>query len=1608
MDDKQISAVLLIVIAITMTQVTFNDNYKIRVYGDTTKYLSLIDGHWSIVATETNNLFRGTTKLGKSSTNRLTVTDYNYDTNITTITRQLTYRNVGDDPTIIDTYTFYGNTSDIEDVPISHTVDIYNATGLIYEYLVEDLSYDGDTVKDIESPQEFGNNIKISYDDDYYYSKIYKYLLETKGKLIVRYRINSDYESYNMRVYDPPKNDWVKLVEINNGLFEDYIEYEITNPMSSDLKTTTKNKQNFDWYYIINKGNVSSDRFEICEPYTYDTPIYEEQEYDCSVNSTKTTCYKSIISSYEQHESCEWKVFNPTDYNFKSKNTYKVRHYINHDIAYGDDSREIDGIIQMAGNDYSEYAWWNSSWTYKKEIQINNTDLEASNYSLLLNITYSSNMQSNFSDIRFANGTETGELSYWIENYVDSSYADVWVKIPELGNTTNTTIYMYYGNSEVESESNFDNTFLKYFDDTDNILWWNFDTGTGTTITDLSGSGNSGTMQGDTSWVGLEGGQWDSRSDVKFSTGDSVNFLNTLSSDNNVIYTSNPVLSQKTAGTIEFWIKPDSINSPSEQWIIAEGGTGTGSTNAIVCRFIGDELQFILNTGISVTTTDANFANDIWYYITIVWDSTDMKLYVNDVEKASYGSSASTAEHLYCMGLGDGYGWSAIQQGFKGDIDNYKIYTRRLDRNEITSHFEFRKYLSTEPTYSFGPEETSVNEINISSCSTLDQEGYTYYLDTSILTSYSNNSVCMTVSNKNITLDCMNNTISNDIYAYGYGINISNNYTIIKNCIISNYSRGIQSLFNHNITLTSNNIIHNFMGVLIQESNNSIISNNNYYDNYVGFSTANDYDFYITKNYFEDKFQIYFEYLTYIFDNVFNSADIYISGNVNVYNNLFNSSDFDENNDVYYNTTKQIGTRIYSNGTYIGGNYWTNSTTNGYSDTCDDIDYDGFCDSPYEVYSGTYDYLPYSNEYRPVGIISPENKVYSSSSIQLNWTYDLDTNYTIAYYSLNGEPNISLYNWTVNESIINGLATRYEDLHYLNVNGNDRLIVLDTQGLQNSLVYYWDVNEWKLNSSEGNNDMPYMSLGSSKKSAVFNLNSNSKIVYRYGYGLTHKGLQFNGSGWSTNDTFAVGLPLTANSNERDCIEYMSYNNEDYIIRGEYLGNFKGYKYNSSDELELNSSIVNGLPDIGVDACPSIFKYSNMDVMITGENSGMFYGYIYENGQWVSNSYITNGLTDLGAVSVPSQIYFNSKHYLLTNYNFGTDLSSYSYEPQNPIITAKEGMNNLTLYIYYNYMLYSDIVYFTVDTTAPEIDIVSPKNYSEYQYTSMPLWFNISVSDDYSEIDSCWYNFNGLNNMTMIELNNSYFYTLNNSMTEGIYITNFYCNDTLNNVAHTNVEFIVNYTIAPTYTEKYITDFNLINDNMTIWIIASDDNSSIQTTNMFKYNDVYYDSINNNGNYSLTFNMTSGGSIIYVYLKDIVNNTNIILLEFNGADINVTYHTDYNYMMPDITFYDGLFPFTAEPAVTVYYNQGNGTDVILNITINESTDNCMDLYLYNKTLTDSSVLTTAYLYNASLDVHQICTLENNTSCNIYGWANLNNCTIGDSFDYEYWFDFYNVY
>jgi len=77
---------------------------------------------------------------------------------------------------------------------------------------------------------------------------------------------------------------------------------------------------------------------------------------------------------------------------------------------------------------------------------------------------FNSKCQTDFDDIRFTQSNGTTLLDYWIESYVASTSAIIWVEFNTLYavtlSTPNNTFWVYYGNAAATTASNIGNTFI--------------------------------------------------------------------------------------------------------------------------------------------------------------------------------------------------------------------------------------------------------------------------------------------------------------------------------------------------------------------------------------------------------------------------------------------------------------------------------------------------------------------------------------------------------------------------------------------------------------------------------------------------------------------------------------------------------------------------------------------------------------------------------------------------------------------------------------------------------------------------------------------------------------------------------------------------------------------------------------------------------------------------------------------------------------------------------------------------------------------------------------------------------------------------------------------
>jgi flagellin-like protein len=122
--------------------------------------------------------------------------------------------------------------------------------------------------------------------------------------------------------------------------------------------------------------------------------------------------------------------------------------------------------VAVASSTGTSEIWYNPSWLKRKAVTIDNSlnPNDLTGYQVQLNVDYDSDMIADFSDLRFTDSDCQTLIPYWVESYVASDSAVVWVKVPAIPASSTETIYMYYGNPSATSESNPDDTFDLFLD----------------------------------------------------------------------------------------------------------------------------------------------------------------------------------------------------------------------------------------------------------------------------------------------------------------------------------------------------------------------------------------------------------------------------------------------------------------------------------------------------------------------------------------------------------------------------------------------------------------------------------------------------------------------------------------------------------------------------------------------------------------------------------------------------------------------------------------------------------------------------------------------------------------------------------------------------------------------------------------------------------------------------------------------------------------------------------------------------------------------------------------------------------------------------------------
>ena len=276
---------------------------------------------------------------------------------------------------------------------------------------------------------------------------------------------------------------------------------------------------------------------------------------------------------------------------------------------------------------------------------------------------------------------DTDELSDSTVNYgLDSSYGQTEGGVTlvtshsiTLSGLTAGTVYNYQvtsgdsaGNVASSSNLTFTTTDISGL-----LAYWPMDEGTGTSIIDMTGNGNTGTLTNGPLWVAGAGLDFDGIDDYV---------------DLGAMDVSGSELS------ISAWVYADNIaNCSSKDCRIISKATGTGTqdhyfmVSTIQSNGV-NRLRFRLKTDGTTSTLISSsgvITENEWFHVVAVYDGSTMKLFLNGLEIGSKSKTGTLSTNNNVSTWLGGNPPSATGRPWDGQIDNLRIYDQALSTVEI-------------------------------------------------------------------------------------------------------------------------------------------------------------------------------------------------------------------------------------------------------------------------------------------------------------------------------------------------------------------------------------------------------------------------------------------------------------------------------------------------------------------------------------------------------------------------------------------------------------------------------------------------------------------------------------------------------------------------------------------------------------------------------------------------------------------------------------------------------------------------------------------------------------------------------------------------------------
>ncbi|MBI2232362.1 MAG: DUF2341 domain-containing protein [Candidatus Aenigmarchaeota archaeon] len=341
-------------------------------------------------------------------------------------------------------------------------------------------------------------------------------------------------------------------------------------------------------------------------------------------------------------------------------------------------------------------GWYDTAWVYRKNITFNSSLIAQdglSDFPALINISDSS--LSTFAepsgdDILFTDSDGTTKLDHEIENFTYSIGTLVaWVRIPNLYNTTNQTIYMYFNSSGSPNQQNRTGVW--------NASWlavWHFS--------------DRGARNNDSTRYNNNGTRFNGVGGVLTSQDGGIGGANNFDgADDGINVTQNAVINNLKQFSLVAWVNADTYGESSfgrimdkQSWLLF-----VGNTNSTTKQTTRMNIDFATNDGFYNAANNTMRTNS-WQHTVVTYNvsaaaTTNATFYRNGSLIATFrdgvlpsGAYVSDAAFNLVIGNSDAPG-SSLARTFDGKMTEVRIYNGTLNPDQIKTEYNNQYVPST-------------------------------------------------------------------------------------------------------------------------------------------------------------------------------------------------------------------------------------------------------------------------------------------------------------------------------------------------------------------------------------------------------------------------------------------------------------------------------------------------------------------------------------------------------------------------------------------------------------------------------------------------------------------------------------------------------------------------------------------------------------------------------------------------------------------------------------------------------------------------------------------------------------------------------------------------